>query len=155
MWEEGVTKWYQSMVQPLDWMGRMHSSCIHVDCICIQYACGLCVCYVCMTLVIIAVLLSYRSWRRYCYDVFVLNSCWLYMHWLCTLMSICYCAFNVFSWCCSHGIMHGNWDDDWVDVYILLWLCLHMYCANFVDLANEISSPKLHWGLLVMSFLLV
>ena len=55
MWEEGVIEWYESMVQPLDLMGRMCLSCIYVNCICVHYACVICVCYVCMVVVMVAV----------------------------------------------------------------------------------------------------
>ena len=48
MWEEGVTKWYQSMVQPSDWMDGVYWSCMHVSCMCVSYTCISCACCICL-----------------------------------------------------------------------------------------------------------
>jgi len=44
MCKKGVIEWYQSMVHPLDWMGNVCWSCIHVSCMCVSYTCIPCSC---------------------------------------------------------------------------------------------------------------
>ena len=59
MWQEGVTKWYQSMVHPLDWMGDvlvMHSCQLHI---CVMYSYVIGACCTCMVLVMVAIMLSW------------------------------------------------------------------------------------------------
>jgi len=61
MWDEGVIEWYHNMVHPLDWMGSVCWSCIHVGFTCVTHPCGLYACCICMVIVMIVVMLSCES----------------------------------------------------------------------------------------------
>lgn len=56
IWEEGVTKWYQSMVHLQDQTGSVCFSCIHVVCMCFNHSCGLYAYFITMVLVMVVVM---------------------------------------------------------------------------------------------------
>jgi len=112
MCEKHVIEWYHSIVYPLEWMGGMCWSCIHVDYICVLHVCSLCACCVCMVEVMVLVLSPCKYW--WC-------RCWMWSLWV----NISYALImhvSIYTSLCIHW--HGYSCCAWDHGVWLVWSCI-------------------------------